>query len=288
MALPNPLLQQLGKQLQTYRERAGLEYEDVDANPRLGWYVGKCLRVEAGTRGVTPAELHVLADQVALTDLERTGLLALAERARKRVRVQGVAEWARPIVLLEHAAQEFDYFDEVLIPAVLQAPGYARDLLSKGQSADLEERVAARLERGGLLTKPNAPQVRVLLGEAAVHRLPNDPGVALEQLERLLAATSLDVLELRILPWSHGLHALLGFACNIFRLANPDVTQVYLEIATNSTLVTEPADTAVYQGRFDQLFEAALDEDESARLLRERIRQLRTRRRNDDPNMGSA
>ncbi|GLZ34904.1 transcriptional regulator [Lentzea sp. NBRC 105346] len=288
MALPNPLLQQLGKQLEIYRERAGIGPEQVDANRRLGWYAGKCERVERGIRGVTPAELHMLADQYKLTETELDALLELAERARKRARVSHVAEWARPIVLLEQAAQEFDYYDEALIPAVCQTPGYARDLLSRAKPDDLEDRLAARLERGGILTKPDAPRVRIVLGESALHRLPADADAAREQLEHLETVMhDVPSADLRILPWTYGLHPLLGFACNIFRLANPNITQVYLEVATTSNVITEPDEAMLYEGRFETLYDAA-DPSESARILRTRIQQLGTRRRHDKREMGSA
>jgi hypothetical protein len=304
VALPHPLLIELGVVLGEYRERLRIDSRDVENHPRLRWYSGKCGRVEAGYRTLEPAELHVLADLYGITDEHvREELLKLSEVGGRKETIRGVPEFARPLVLLERYAHAFDYCDESLWPGFVQTPGYATELITRGvrdQAGVLVEeeraralaqanaRIAARTARGEVLTRAEPPAVRLLMGMSAVRRLPADPDAAEEQLTHVLDL--LDVVKTRFIPDGYGLYPLLGNPCNLFHFHRRDTirTQVYLEAATSSELIATPAQVAVYKRRFDRLFDEVPDESESARLLRERIQQLRTRRRHDGQEMGSA
>lgn len=283
MATANPLRVELGQRLRTLREAAGVKTATVDSDEVLGWYPGKTSKVETGTRIPGDAEIHRLGTLFGISDAQLADLKALAKGARKRARMPHVADFARSYVLLEQEAESIDYHDAELIPAVLQAPGYARDLLSQASRDDLEVRVAERLERGQLLSRPGGPKFRAVLGEAALHRLPTSLDAALEQLEHLLefsAAESSTLSEIRILPFDVGLHPVVGVGFTIVRLSSPAITRVYLEGATTATYLHEPIETDVYTSRFERLWALAADRDASATLLRRRIQQLGHRRRN--------
>lgn len=281
MATANPLRVELGQRLRALRITADVKTTAVDSDDILGWYPGKTSKVETGTRVPGDAEIHRLGTLYNIGDDELANLKALAKGARKRTRMPHVADFARNYVLLEQAAESIDYHDAELIPAVLQAPGYARDLLSQASSEDIDVRVAERLERGQLLTRPAGPRFRAVLGEAALHRLPTDPGAALEQLEHLLEVSATeDDGEIRILPFDVGLHPVVGVGFTIVRLTSPAITRVYLEGATAATYLHEPIETDVYTSRFERLWALAADRDASATLLRRRIQQLGHRRRN--------
>jgi len=274
VAYVNPLRVELGQRVRLFRERARVLQSAVDADPELEWYEGKTSKVETGTRTVGAAEVRRLAVLFKLSDNEMADLLALAKGARKRTRVPHVADFARNYVLLEQEATQIDYHDEVLIPAVLQTEGYARDLLARTGVADLDERIDERLTRGRLLAEPGAPVLRAVLGEAALHRLPVDHAVAAEQLRHLDSMGQLPNVHLRVLPFAAGLHELVGTGFTILRLATPAITRVYLEGATAATYLHEPAETDVYVSWFERLWAIAADEDSSATILRRRILQV--------------
>ncbi|GGP59878.1 helix-turn-helix domain-containing protein [Saccharothrix coeruleofusca] len=274
MAVANPLRVELGQRLRAYRERACLRTQQVETDPVLRWHVGKVSRVELGQRVPTIAETHRLAELYGVKGDELTALVDLASRARKRARMPHVPDWAQSFVLLEQAAHEIDYHDAELIPAVLQAPGYARDLLGQSTTEDLDQRVADRLTRGQVLTGQGAPRVRVVLGEAALHRLPADHRAAAEQLEHLLEAGTWPTVEVRVLPFSLGLHPMVGVGFTVLRVRDPEVHRVYIDGATTATYLHEPAEIAVYQTRFERLWTMACAPDESATIVSGRIRQL--------------
>ena len=275
MAVPNPLRVELGQRLRTYRERAKITLAQVDGDPRLGWYPGKASKVELGQRVPAAAEIYRLCDLLAVTPDERDQVMSLAAAARRRTRMPAhVPDWAQSFVMFEQSASRIDYHDEVLIPGMLQAPGYARDLLTQGGVDDVEQRVAERLVRGQLLRRDDGPRARIVLGEAALRRLPVDPDAAREQLEHLLDAAAWPNVEIRILPFRAGLHPLLGIGCTVVRLEDPAVVRVYLEGATTSTYLHEPDEVKRYESLLDQLWPLAASTTESANILRRCIQQL--------------
>lgn len=272
MATANPLRVELGQRLRELREAAGKSAAAVDSDPELRWYAGKTSKIETGTRVPVATEINRLADLFDVSGSQRADLQALATAARKRSPMPHVADFARSYILLEQAAKEIDYFDEVLIPAVLQTSGYARDLLSQSGGNDLEVRLAERLARRDLLEGPDAPTLRVILGEAALRRLPVDREAAKEQLEHLAAVTAdLPNVELRISPFAQGLHSLLGAGFTILTLTNPPIVRVYLEGVTTGTYLHESDETAEYQSEFDLLWSRVPDAAESASILRRHI-----------------
>jgi hypothetical protein len=275
VAAANPLRVELGQKLRVLRERAGIASAgEVDADPELGWYPGKTSKVETGTRVPVDAEINRLAKLYRLSTSEHSDLRRLAKLARKRVQLPHVADWAQSYVLLEQAAAELDYFDEVLPPALFQPEEYARDLLSQGGATDLEMRVAERTRRANILHDPDGPHLRVVLGEGALHRLPADPPVARKLLEHLVTCAQLDRVSIRILPFAAGLHPLVGINMTVVRLAEPRLVRVYLEGATTATYIHEPDETAVYEGHFETVRSRAATETESVNMLRRHIQRF--------------
>jgi transcriptional regulator with XRE-family HTH domain len=272
VATANPLRVELGQRLRELREAAGKSAAAVDSDPELRWYAGKTSKIETGTRVPVATEINRLADLFDVSGSERADLQALATAARKRSPMPHVADFARSYILLEQGAKTIDYFDEVLIPAVLQTPAYARDLLSQIGDEDLEVRLTERLARRDLLDGPSAPTVRVILGEAALRRLPVDRGAAREQLEHLASvASDLPNVEIRIAPFSLGLHSVVGVGFTILTLTSPPITRVYQEGRTTATYLHEPDETDVYQSSFNLLWSRVADAAESASILRRHI-----------------
>jgi hypothetical protein len=280
VATANPLRVELGQRLRAFRERAKMLATAIDDDAELGWYAGKMSKVETGTRVPVATEINRLSDLFAISADERVELHALAKAARKRTPMPHVADFARSYVLLEQSAQQIDYFDAELIPALLQSPDYARTLLALSSTEeleervpDLEDRVAERMSRRELLLGPDAPRLRVVLGEAALHRLTAD--FAHEQLELLLEMNKRRNVEVRILPFEVGLYRVIGVGFTVVKLSSPSITRVYLEGATAATYLHELDETEFYQRRFEELWNTyAADKARSETILRRHIQQL--------------
>jgi len=96
----------------------------------------------------------------------------------------------------------------------LQTEDYARAILAADPETteeQLEEVVAARLERQAILNKPVPPTLWVLLDEAVLHRLIGSRKVMYDQLLALADASCRSNVTVQIVPAEVGAHAgLLG------------------------------------------------------------------------------
>lgn len=269
VATPNPQRFEFGEMLQRARKRVGLKNAEVEKN--LRWYPGKVSRVESGHRVPVPAEVDRLADLYNLTTRDRETLHVLADAARKRETPARVADFGQSYITLERAATEILYYDTELIFGALQTEGYARAVMANSRTQQVEERLPDRLARRDVLTRDNPPSVRVVLGEAALHRVVGDEDVLREQLQQLLQIAKLPNAAIRVLPFAAGAHRALGVGFTLLRLSAPVNTRVYIEGLTDATYLHEPNETSVYEEGFKDLWSAALDERASATMLRRRI-----------------
>lgn len=245
------------------RETVGLTPAAVEAE--LGWYAGKISRVERGLRVPVRAEVNTLADLYKIEDRETLRLLA--DAARKRESPSRVADFAQTYVTLERAATEIRYYDTELICGLLQTEDYARTILAHSRAEHVEEQVADRIARQSVLTRSNPPDVQVILGEAALHRMVGGQQVMDIQIRHLLDLADLPNVAIRVLPFSLGAHRILGVGFTFLRLTTPAITRVYIEGQTDATYIHEPDECTTYEQDFSKVWSAALDETESATIL---------------------
>ncbi|QWF78784.1 helix-turn-helix domain-containing protein [Amycolatopsis sp. CA-230715] len=272
MAQQNPQRFELGEMLRTLRERVGMQSKTIEDD--LRWYPGKVSRVEQGKRVPVAAEIDRLADLYRLAEAERGTLHLLADAARKRESSAHVADFAQTYVTLERAAVQIDHFDAELIHALVQTEAYALALLEMSLGGQVAQLVADRIARQAILVRPNPPRLRVLLGEAALHRMVGGAEVMREQLDHLLQAGKQPNVSIRILPNSVGAYRTIGVGFKILRLASPNLTRVYIEGMTNATYIHEADETAVYEASFDEVWAKAADDAKSATILRRRIKEI--------------
>jgi hypothetical protein len=270
LATQNPQRFELGEMLRRAREKAGIKPSAVEGE--LRWYAGKTSRVETGTRVPVPAEIDRLADLYRMGEGDRETLHLLADAARKRESPARVADFAQTYLTLERAATEIRYYDAELVYGPLQCEKYVRAILANLRAEDTEERVADRLKRRAVLTRENPPDVRIILGEAALHRAIGGEETLREQLRDLLAVGEYPNVAIRVLPFAVGAHTALGVGFTFLRLATPAITRVYIEGLTDATYIHEPDETAVYEQEFAELWGVALDEQDSASIIRRRIK----------------
>jgi uncharacterized protein DUF5753/helix-turn-helix protein len=269
LATQNPQRVELGETLRLARE--GANWKPADVEKELRWYGGKVTRVERGQRVPVSAEVDKMADLYKLTPDERERLHLLADSARRRESPARVADFAQSYVTMERAAVEVNYYDAELIWGPLQVGPYARAVLTNSRTLNVEESVEDRLARHALLTRDEPPRVRVVLGEAVLHRLVGGETVLMAQLAHLLDVGRLPNVDIRILPFSVGAHRALGVGFTQLRLEVPAITRVYIEGLTDATYIVEPGEIDIYVQDFNELWSMALDERDSATILRRRI-----------------
>jgi transcriptional regulator with XRE-family HTH domain len=87
------------------------------------------------------------------------------ERMRRRLlRAEVTPEWFRPWMDFEQQATALRSFEPTVVPGLLQIEDYARALTGS------DEATAARIERQGLLTRENPPELISIVNESVLHR----------------------------------------------------------------------------------------------------------------------
>jgi hypothetical protein len=158
--------------------------------------------------------------------------------------------WLRPYVDLESAATLIRVYESHFVPGLLQTEDYMRAwmrALGHNPLDDIERRVAMRVARQALLTRPDAAHLWAVIDEAALRRSVGGPGVMRGQLKRLIEATTLPNVTLQVLPFGAGAHPARTGAFSILRFAGselPDV--VYVEQLTNALYLDKRDDVCQY------------------------------------------
>jgi transcriptional regulator with XRE-family HTH domain len=243
----------------------------------LEWSSGKVSKIENARVSVMPRDVRRLLDVYGITEgEERELLLTLSRESRERgwwqQHGETVPEWFATYVGLEAEASTIAVYQAEIVPGLLQTRRYAaalhRAALMNATEEEIERHVAVRMERQARLEQQDAPQVWVVLNEAAICRLVGDREVMHEQLLRLAEAASAPNMTLQVLPFSAGAHASMDSAFWIVGFDPPtDGEVVYFEHPTCSLYVEKPDEVARYRLVYEHLRAASLSLDASRRLL---------------------
>jgi hypothetical protein len=233
----------------------------------------KASRQETGQRGVSPRDITDLCDLYDVDDALRAHLIELAAEGKERTRWRS---WGLPYstyVGLESAATSISDFGLAVVPGLLQTADYARAVLRATQ-ADLgpdviEQRVSARVDRQRILASEHAPKYQAVIDEAVIRRMVAGPELMKAQLDRLLQASEMAAVSIRIIPFRAGLLPSSNNKFIILRFDEPPLpTVVYIELLTGELYVEPPDEVAVYEATFSQTLAMALDEDQTREMVR--------------------
>ncbi|MGH3916901.1 MAG: DUF5753 domain-containing protein, partial [Pseudonocardiaceae bacterium] len=183
-------------------------------------------------------------------------------------------EWLAAYVGLEADASSLRTLALELIPGLLQTEDYAREvhLLGDHMTApdQVDRWVSARQQRQQRLTDPQPLRFSAVVSEAALRRCASHPTIAPGQLQHLVERAGLPNVELRILPFSAGLHPSMSGSFAL--LSFPDETlpdAAYQEYAVGGHLIDEQAIVARLDRLYGALRDQALGADESLVLISE-------------------
>jgi transcriptional regulator with XRE-family HTH domain len=245
-------------QLRKQRALAGMNQDEF--GKRTNYSASTVSAVETGTRAVDLPYAR-RADEI----LETGGLF---ESLLRTAQQDGQPAWFMPWLKAERAARQLRCFHPTLIPGLLQTENYARAVLRFDDTRpeqEIEQQVAARLERQEILKRDRPPQLVAVIDESVLRRV---DAIMAEQLAHLLRMAELPHVHIHIIPASAGLHVGLSGPILLARL--PDGTCVgHLE----SQLGGEETDTeerlATLLARWECLRGVALPEDLSTALIKE-------------------
>lgn len=266
----------LGSQLRRLREARGITREAAGYSIRAS--ESKISRMELGRVSFKTRDVEDLLTLYGITDeQERASLLSLAREAN----VAGwwhsysdvLPSWFPTYVGLEGAASLIRAYEVQFVHGLLQTEAYARAVVRRGMKgaskADVDKRVALRLERQKYLVDESAPEFHIVLDEAALRRPYGDREVMRGQLQHLIEISERPNVRLQIMPFSFGGHSGESGAFTLLSFPESDLSDVvYLEQLTSALYLDKHEDVTQYEKALKELQQDSPGPDESRDLLR--------------------
>lgn len=270
----------LGAELRRLREAAGVSV--ARAAEELDCSVSKISRIETGVTAPRRPEVDLLLRFYGDAALEeRDELVRLAGEGRQSAWYDQYGDLLAPgstlhrYIGLEGGATEIRSYSCGWLPGLIQTEGYARAVYAvtrPGRSArEVERLIQFRLARKAVLTrKPDPPRVAALLDESVVRRPAQGRGVMREQLDHLcdLIESGPPTLEIRLLPFSIGLHGLLGGELTVMGFERGEDDVAFFEGQDGAVLQERAEVVRLHSDRLDAAWKLGLEGQELVTFLR--------------------
>jgi transcriptional regulator with XRE-family HTH domain len=192
--------------LRHVREASGLSREDLAAAASLspstirayedGWRAPVRETVEKQIESVPGLRSHGL-------------LLKLWDEFEEAMNYGSFPAFVADLADKERTATAIRWYAPLLVPGLLQTEDYARAILSAtfGITADeVDQQVAERLQRQGILARDRPPELRAILDESVLHRLIGGRHIMAEQVRRLIEAADETRTTILVIPADTGAH----------------------------------------------------------------------------------
>ncbi|MBT2440388.1 helix-turn-helix domain-containing protein [Streptomyces sp. ISL-36] len=266
----------LGSQLRRLRESRGITREAAGYSIRAS--ESKISRMELGRVSFKARDVEDLLTLYGVSDeMERGSLLGLAREANVAGWWHSFGDvlpgWFQTYIGLEGAASLIRVYEVQFVHGLLQTEAYAHAVVSRGMPdashAEIDRRVALRLERQKVLVSESAPQFHAVLDEAALRRPYGDRSVMRGQLRHLIEISEHANVTLQVMPFSFGGHAGESGAFTMLSFPESDLSDVvYLEQLTSALYLDKREEVGQYARVMERLREDSPDPAESRDLLR--------------------
>ncbi|HWM37851.1 MAG TPA: helix-turn-helix transcriptional regulator [Streptomyces sp.] len=178
--------------------------------------------------------------------------------------------WAAEFVDRESEAIALCWYENQVVPGLLQTEGYARAVFHSRVPAsnadEIETQVEARIERQEILQRKVPPTVSFIISEAALRDRLGGTAVYQEQLQDLRDHANLPGLSLQVMPLGRESHAALDGP--FILLETPDHEHLaYTETQRGSQLVSDADEVSILSLKYAMLRTQALNPEETKSLL---------------------
>ena len=176
--------------------------------------------------------------------------------------------WFRDWVEIEARATVIRWWEPLLVPGLLQTPDYARAVLGWGpdDGGDLEERVAARLDRQAVFDRPSPPEVWILLSEQILGYCVGSADVMRKQAQHLAEMAARPRVTIQVVAAGAGAYGGLSGAFAIGTDSAAD-TVIYLETGVQGMVIRDPKLITRAASMFDHLRAEALPRSQTLDVL---------------------
>ncbi|MGP4085766.1 helix-turn-helix domain-containing protein [Streptomyces sp. KR55] len=254
-------MKMVGALLALYREAAG--YTQKSLGERFVVGEQQIASIEQGRRPLKP-DLAEQLDEL----LETKGALSTA--LSRMPEVDLVPMWAEEYLDQEREAVAISWYESQVIPGLLQTEAYARAVFRSRvpvyDEDEIEQLVAARIERREVLHRRVPPMTSFVTWEAALRDRLGGRAVYVEQLRHLREYADLPGLTLQVLPLGRTSHA--GLDGPFILLETPEHQRLaYTETHRGSQLIADPNEVAILNQKYAMLRTQALTIEDTRDLL---------------------
>lgn len=255
-------LKAFGAVLKAFRKRARLTQEELAE--RLRYSHQTVASVEQGRRLPT-------RDFVECAEEVLDGFGALRGAAKHAVRRPGLASWFREWASLEEEALSLCTYECRVVPGLLQTEAYARAVTLSvpppPAAAEVDQRVAARLERQELLRREPPIAFSFIVEQALLERHTGGTEVTGPLIDQMLEAAGLWNVEVQLMPLRQSDHAGLDGPMQLLETSDHQWLG-YTEGQQTGHLLPGAADLSVLMQRYARMRSQALTPEDSVSLLR--------------------
>ncbi|MEU0273379.1 helix-turn-helix transcriptional regulator [Streptomyces sp. NPDC006307] len=257
-----------GRLLRFYRERAKVSQEALGRH--TGYSKSQVAMIERGER-------RPRGNFVELAD-ELLGAQGALIEVAQELKASGVAAWFEDYLEEEAKAAGVHWYENHLIPGVLQTEAYARAVYASAcppwDPEELEASIAARLARQSLFHRKPTPLISFVLEKAALTKPLGGPAVLKENLLHILELGRLSNVQIQVMPENPEVHAGLSGPFVLLETAKRQNQLVYVEGLSGRYFLSEQPELGDAFARYGILRAQALNPDDSAELIEQVARKL--------------
>lgn len=219
--------------------------------------------IEQGRRSLMPNVAELMDRHLGLP-----GLLTVA--AQGMPEVDATPPWAEEYMDLEYTAIAISWFDNQVVPGLLQTESYARAVFGcrvpAHPEAEVEALTASRIARQEILRRATPPTLSFVVWEAVLRDRLGGDEVYAEQLRHLRACAGLPDVSLQLMPLGRTSHAALDGPFTILETQEHQHLG-YAETQRGSQLISDPDEVSILARRYAMLRTQALNTEQTQGLL---------------------
>ncbi|MBB5159161.1 helix-turn-helix domain-containing protein [Saccharopolyspora phatthalungensis] len=258
-----------GDRLRQLREHTGLTGHQFAA--RAGWGQPKISKLENGRQTPTDSDIITWCQTAGTSDEAREDLrdalrdLKVHYESWRRSHREGSRARQEESRSLEQSAARIRAVDFGVVPGLLQIPDYASEVFRlyselNGTAADIDEAVAARIQRQSILYD-TSKRIEILIAEAALRYPVCSPEIMRSQLDRLTSLIGINHIRFGILPLDRQLPYMPMHGYWLL----DDLALV--ENITAEIRITDEDEVATYHTLTDRLWNVAAQDDKARTIL---------------------
>jgi transcriptional regulator with XRE-family HTH domain len=195
---------------------------------------------------------------------------ALETAVENMPEIDMVPAWAEQYMDIEREAIALSWFENQVLPGLLQTENYARAVFRSKvpiiSEEEINAQVAARLARQEILHRKVPPTASFIISEATLRDRLGGGEVYAETLRHLRACADLPGITLQIMPLGREDHAALSGP--FILMETPDHQHLaYIETQRGSQLISDPDEVSILAQKYAMLRTQALNPEETKGLL---------------------